>query len=38
VKDAVEKAHDEIIKGKIKVPAVGDAEGVRSKLEELGYR
>jgi pyridoxamine--pyruvate transaminase len=35
---AMEKAEDEIIKGKIKVPAIGDAEGVRSKLEELGYR
>lgn len=38
VKDAVETAQEEIIKGKIKVPAIGDAEGVRSTLEELGYR
>jgi basic membrane protein A len=37
-KDAVNKAQEEIIKGKIRVSAVGDAEGVRSKLEELGYR
>ena len=38
IKDAVTKAQDEIVKGKIRVSAVGDAEGVRSKLEELGYR
>ena len=38
VKDAVTKAQEEIIQGKIRVSAIGDAEGVRSKLEELGYR
>ena len=37
-KDAVKKAQEEIIKGKIRVSAIGDAEGVRSTLEELGYR
>lgn len=37
-KDAVSQAQEDIIAGKIKVSAVGDAEGVRSKLEELGYR
>jgi basic membrane protein A len=38
VKDAVTKAQEEIVAGKIRVSAIGDAEGVRSKLEELGYR
>ena len=38
IKDAVEKARTEIVAGKLKVSAIGDAEGVRSKLEELGYR
>jgi simple sugar transport system substrate-binding protein len=37
-KDAVKKAQDDIVAGKIKVDAVGDAEGVRSKLQKLGYR
>ena len=38
VKDAVKKAQDEIVAGKIKVPAIGDADGVRSTLQQLGYR
>jgi simple sugar transport system substrate-binding protein len=38
VKDAVTKAQEDVVAGKIKVSAIGDAEGVRSKLEELGYR
>jgi simple sugar transport system substrate-binding protein len=38
VKDAVKKAQDDIVAGKIKVPAVGDADGVRSTLQQLGYR
>jgi basic membrane protein A len=38
VKDAVTKAQEEIIGGKIRVSAVADAEGVRAKLQELGYR
>lgn len=38
VKEAVTKAREAIVIGKIRVSAVGDAEGVRSKLEELGYR
>ena len=38
VKDAVKKAQDDIVAGKIKVPAVGDADGVRSTLQHLGYR
>jgi basic membrane protein A and related proteins len=38
VKDAVMKAQEDVIDGKIRVSAIGDAEGVRSKLEELGYR
>ena len=38
VKDAVKKAQDDIVAGKIKVPAIGDADGVRSTLQQLGYR
>jgi simple sugar transport system substrate-binding protein len=38
VKDAVTKAQDDIVAGKIKVPAIGDADGVRKTLAELGYR
>lgn len=38
VRDAVEKAQADIIAGKVRVSAIGDAEGVRSTLEELGYR
>ncbi len=38
IKDAVTKAQEEIIAGKIRVSAVADAEGVRAKLQELGYR
>ncbi|MFM8593404.1 MAG: BMP family ABC transporter substrate-binding protein, partial [Chloroflexota bacterium] len=35
IKDALAKAQDEIVNGKITVSAVGDAEGLKSKLEEL---
>lgn len=38
VKDAVTKAREDVVSGKIRVSAIGDAEGVRSTLEELGYR
>lgn len=38
IKDAVQKAQEGIISGKIRVSAIGDAEGVRAKLQELGYR
>ena len=35
VKDAVKKAQDEIVAGKIKVDAVSDADGLKAKLAEL---
>ena len=38
VKDTVTRAQEEIVAGKLKVSAIGDADGVRDKLEELGYR
>ena len=38
IKDAVAKAREDVVAGKIRVSAIGDAEGVRSTLEELGYR
>jgi basic membrane protein A len=37
VKDAVAKAQTDIIAGTIKVDAIGDAEGMKAKLAELGY-
>jgi simple sugar transport system substrate-binding protein len=36
-KDAVQKAQDDIIAGTIKVDAIGDAQGMKDKLKELGY-
>jgi basic membrane protein A len=38
VRKAVEDAQAKIVAGQLKVDAIGDADGVRSKLEELGYR
>ncbi len=35
VKDAVKKAQDEIVAGKIKVDAISDADGLKAKLAEL---
>ncbi len=37
-KAAVDTATADIISGKVRVSAIGDAEGVRSTLEALGYR
>lgn len=37
VKDQVEKAKAGILDGSIKVDAIGDAEGMKAKLAELGY-
>ncbi len=38
VKDAVAAAQKDIVDGKIKVSAIGDAEGMKAKLKELGYQ
>ncbi len=37
VKDAVAAAQKDIVEGKINVSAIGDAEGMKAKLKELGY-
>ncbi|MEA2513881.1 MAG: basic rane protein [Thermomicrobiales bacterium] len=37
VKDAVAKAQTDVVSGTIKVSAIGDAEGMKAKLKELGY-
>ncbi|GIW03865.1 MAG: BMP family ABC transporter substrate-binding protein [Thermomicrobiales bacterium] len=38
VKDAVAAAQKDIVDGKITVSAIGDAEGMKAKLKELGYQ
>lgn len=37
VKDAVAKAQTDIVAGTLKVDAIGDADGMKTKLKELGY-
>jgi simple sugar transport system substrate-binding protein len=37
VKDAVTKAQTDIVAGTIMVSAIGDAEGMKNRLQELGY-
>jgi len=37
VKDAVATAQQDIVDGEIEVSAIGDAEGMKAKLQELGY-
>jgi basic membrane lipoprotein Med (substrate-binding protein (PBP1-ABC) superfamily) len=36
-KDKLTAVEADIVAGKIKVSAIGDAEGMRDKLKELGY-